>query len=65
MNDLKFKEWLLKCSKEHKISLIEHAIKTENIAAYFALSKLLLETPISKGGVASEDIPQPYEILTK
>jgi hypothetical protein len=63
MNDLKFNQWLLKCSKEHKIKLIEHSIKTENIAAYFALSKLLLETPISKGGVASEDIPQPKKTL--
>ena len=59
MNNLKFNKWLLECSKEHKIRLIEHAINTENIEAYFALSKLLLETPISKGGVASEDIPQP------
>ena len=28
-----------------------------------AQPKLLLETPISKGGVASEDIPQPNKTL--
>lgn len=60
MKELTFKKWILTCSKEHKISLMNHAIKTDNISAYFALTKLLLETPISKGGLASKDIPQPY-----
>jgi hypothetical protein len=60
MKELTFKKWILTCSKEHKISLMNHAIKTDNISAYFALTKLLLDTPISEGGVASQDIPQPY-----
>ena len=56
-----FNEWLLGCSKEHKQLLLRKAIKDRNVGAYFALTDILLKTPISKGGLATEDIPHPAE----
>ena len=59
--DAHFKEWLLGCSKEHKIFLMEQAIRDNNVGAYFAMTKVFLETPISQGGVPSSDIPNPAD----
>lgn len=61
--DAHFNEWLLGCSKEHKIMLMRKAIEDRNIAAYFQLTTILLETPISKGGISSDEIPHPVEVL--
>ena len=61
--DSHFNEWLLGCSKEHKIMLMRKAIEDRNISAYFQLTTILLETPISKGGISSDEIPHPAEIL--
>jgi hypothetical protein len=59
--DAHFKEWLLGCSKEHKIFLMKQAIRDNNVAAYFALTKVFLETPISQGGIPSSEIPNPAD----
>lgn len=59
--DSHFKEWLLGCSKEHKIFLMEQAIRDNNVGAYFAMTKVFLETPIAQGGVSSDDIPHPAD----
>jgi hypothetical protein len=61
--DAHFNEWLLQCSKEHKIMLMRKAIEDRNIGAYFQLTKLFLDTPISKGGIPSNEIPHPTEVL--
>jgi len=58
-----FHEWLLGCSKEHKIMLMKKAIEDRNVAAYFQLTTILLDTPISMGGISSDEIPHPVEIL--
>ena len=61
--DAHFNEWLLGCSKEHKIMLMRKAIEDSNVAAYFQLTSILLDTPISKGGISSDEIPHPLEVL--
>ena len=61
--DAHFKEWLLGCSKEHKIFLMRKAIEDRNISAYFQLTTILLDTPISEGGISSDEIPHPSEVL--
>ena len=61
--DAHFNEWLLGCSKEHKIMLMRKAIEDRNVAAYFQLTSILLDTPISKGGISSDEIPHPVEVL--
>ena len=61
--DAHFNEWLLGCSKEHKIMLMRKAIEDRNSAAYFQLTTILLETPITKGGISSDEIPHPVEVL--
>lgn len=53
------KEWILGLNKEHKIMLLENAIKDKNVAAHLALVKILSEAPISEGGLPSDDIPRP------
>lgn len=56
-----FNEWLLGCSKEHKIMLVKKAIEENNVGVYFALTKIFLDTPISQGGIASHEIPSPAD----
>ena len=46
--DAHFNEWLLQCSKEHKIMLMRKAIEDRNIGAYFQLTKLFLDTPFQR-----------------
>ena len=53
------KEWILGLTKEHKIMLLENAIKDKNVSAHLALVQILSEAPISEGGLPSDDIPRP------
>lgn len=62
--DLMLHEWILGCSKEHKQFLLRQAIKEKNIGAYMKIADLLLNAPISEGGLASEDIPHPAQTLS-
>jgi len=63
--DAMLKELILKFPKQHKIKLMKDALEEGNIAAYFQLTKILLETPISKGGVSSDEIPHPVNHANK
>ena len=57
------KKMILRFPKEHKIKLLNDAIQEGNIAAYFQLTKILLDASISEGGISSDEIPHPVEIL--
>ncbi len=59
--DKTFNEWLLGCTKEHKQFLLKKAIQEEKVDVYFALTDIFLRTPISQGGLASDDIPSPAD----
>jgi len=59
IKDLQVKEWILGLTKEHKIMLLENAIKDKNVMAHMALVKILVEAPLSQGGLSSDDIPRP------
>lgn len=52
--DDSFKEWLLSCTREHKRMLFDKAWEENNLGAFKGLMDIVLEAPISKGGLPSE-----------
>jgi hypothetical protein len=49
------KNWLLSLTTEVKIMLLEKSY-VEDFTSYVQLSKLLLDTPISEGGLPTETV---------
>lgn len=59
MNEKELKEMILSMSRDHKIFLLKKALEDGELGVFIMLSKILLDAPISEGGLPSEDIPQP------
>ncbi len=53
---LKEKEWILSLSKEHKFKLMESMLKQNAFGEYMAFIKILLDAPIHKGGISTDEI---------
>lgn len=61
-----FKTWFLSLEKETKIEMLEEALKEDNtLASFLSLSRILLDTPISEGGISSEEIDSVFNKYTK
>lgn len=52
---------ILNFPKNIKIQLLRDALKQGNIGIFFGLSKILLDAPITKGGIESEIIEQIHQ----
>jgi hypothetical protein len=51
-------KWILKLPKEIKMSALDDMCREGKIGEFIVLSKVLLNAPISEGGVATEEIEQ-------
>ena len=50
------KDWFLSLPKETKLMLMDDMLKEDKTGMAFATMNLLLETPISEGGVLTDEI---------
>lgn len=53
---LKEKEWILSLPKEHKLLFMEAMLRDNEFLAYLELTKILLDAPIHKGGISTDEI---------
>jgi len=49
-------ELILGFPKEMKLQIIKEAMAENNISVAFSLAKILLDAPITKGGISTEEI---------
>ena len=56
------KEWLLSLPKETKLMFIESSMKDGDWVEAFAIARVFLDTPISQGGIATDEIKRVLEI---
>lgn len=52
------KEMLLGMSKEMKLGILDNANKQGQQALVFQMMKILLDAPISEGGISTEEIKE-------
>tara|TARA_R100000900_G_scaffold47700_2_gene38463 strand:+ start:461 stop:685 length:225 start_codon:yes stop_codon:yes gene_type:complete len=50
--------WLLSLPKENKLMFIESALKEGDFGIAMGIAKILLDAPITKGGVSTEEISE-------
>ena len=53
--------WFLSLPKEIKLDLMAGMLKDEETALAFATMKILLDAPISKGGILSDEIQKVFD----
>ena len=49
-------QWILSLSKEQKFIFLEAILKQKKYSYWFELIDVLLEAPVSKGGISTEEI---------
>lgn len=52
------KQWILSLPKEVKLKLMEDTLKKDEFGLFFEFTKLLLDAPISQGGISTEEIEE-------
>ena len=50
--------WLLSLPKENKLMFIESALKEGDFGMAMGIAKILLDAPITKGGISTEEISE-------
>tara|TARA_R100001440_G_scaffold48277_1_gene68143 strand:+ start:2060 stop:2347 length:288 start_codon:yes stop_codon:yes gene_type:complete len=60
MNDEAFKSWFLNCNTGHKLNVMRDALITMNIGVFMQLVDIVLEAPLSQGGIATEDLQKAF-----
>ena len=48
--------WLLSLPKENKLMFIESALKEGDFGMAMGIAKILLDAPITKGGISTDEI---------
>ena len=56
------KEMFLGLSKEMKLGLLDDANKTGEYTIVFQMMKILLDAPISEGGISSDEIQEVLDM---
>lgn len=54
------KDWILSMRTEQKKMLMREMLKENKIGEYFQFIKVLLDAPISTGGMSTDDINEVY-----
>jgi hypothetical protein len=52
------KDWVLGLPKEMKLMVLEDSIKEDEFGIFLNLSKVLLDAPLSEGGISTEEIEE-------
>lgn len=54
------KDWILSLGLEHKTMLMEEMLKDGQVGHYMQFTKVLLDAPLSEGGVSTEYIQKIF-----
>tara|TARA_A200000159_G_scaffold77903_1_gene72143 strand:+ start:301 stop:588 length:288 start_codon:yes stop_codon:yes gene_type:complete len=60
MTEEDFKSWFLKCKLGHKLNVMRDALNEMNIGVFMQLVDIVLEAPLSQGGVATDDLQKAF-----
>ena len=52
------KLWFLSLPKEMKLKLLEDSLKEDEVVIFMGITKILLDAPISGGGISTEEIEE-------
>ena len=55
------KEWFLSLPKEIKLTLMADMLKEDKVGMALQATKILLDAPISKGGILTDDIQKVFD----
>jgi hypothetical protein len=60
MNEMKIteKDWILSLPKEMKLKILEDSLKEDEFGVFMGLTKILLDAPLSEGGIPTEEIEE-------
>jgi hypothetical protein len=54
--EINYKDFILKIPKEIKIKCLKDSLEKKELGIFFGLVKILLDAPISEGGISSSEI---------
>ena len=57
----KEKKWFLSLDEEKKLKLLQDMLEDEKIEMAFNTIKILLDTPVTEGGISTEKIQITFE----
>ena len=60
MTEAEFKSWFLNCRLGHKLNLMRDALLEMRIGVFMQLVDIVLEAPVSQGGIATEDLQKAF-----
>lgn len=60
MTEAAFKSWFLKCKLGHKLNVMRDALNEMNIGVFTQLVDIVLEAPLSQGGIATADLQKAF-----
>ena len=60
MTEAEFKSWFLNCRLGHKLNLMRDALLEMRIGVFMQLVDIVLEVPVSQGGIATEDLQKAF-----
>ena len=55
-------KFILGFPKEMKLQILKEAMEEKDLSVAFSLAKILLDAPISKGGIATEEINEILKV---
>ena len=59
------KRFILGCPKQIKLDTLKAALEKKEFGIFFGMTKILLETPITEGGISSDEINAIHEQYIK
>lgn len=60
MTEAEFKSWFLNCRLGHKLNVMRDALLEMRIGVFMQLVDIVLEVPVSQGGIATEDLQKAF-----
>ena len=60
MTEAEFKSWFLNCRLGHKLNVMRDALLEMRLGVFTQLVDIVLEVPISQGGIATEDLQKAF-----
>ena len=51
-------KWILSLPKEMKLKILEDSLREDEFGVFLNLSKVLLDAPLSEGGISTEEIEE-------
>ena len=57
-----FKSWFLSCNLGHKLNVMRDALVDQNISVFMQLLDIVLEAPLSQGGISTDVLQKAFGV---